>query len=130
MAVKTKKKRAKRVTVKAKGVAARAPKAAKKSQAPRIKLTKGHIRKRNALRKSLGKKIADQAFSKWLKAQKSAIKKAPKRDAVAEKIAAALKPLSSKKINFGTYGYTIRRAKGKGAKGLVVIRNTKLAKAS
>ena len=123
------KKRAKRVTVKAKGMAAKAPKAAKKSQAPRIKLTKGHIRKRNALRKSLGQKIADQAFSKWLKAQKSAIKKAPKRDAVAEKIAARLKPLSSK-INFGTYGYTIRRAKGKGAKGLVVIRNTKLAKAS
>ena len=130
MAKKATKKQAKRVTVKAKGVAAKAPKAAKKSQAPRVKLTKGHIRKRNALRKSLGKKIADQAFSKWLKAQKSAIKKAPKRDAVAEKIAAALKPLSSKKINFGTYGYTIRRAKGKGAKGLVVIRNTKLAKAS
>ena len=130
MAIKATKKRAKRVTVKAKGLAAKAPKAAKKSQAPRIKLTKGHIRKRNALRKSLGKKIADQAFSKWLKAQNSAIKKAPKRDAVAEKIAAALKPLSSKKINFGTYGYTIRRAKGKGAKGLVVIRNTKLAKAS
>ena len=130
MAIKATKKRAKRVTVKAKGMSAKAPKAAKKSQAPRIKLTKGHIRKRNALRKSLGKKIADQAFSKWLKAQKSAIKKAPKRDAVAEKIAAALKPLSSKKINFGTYGYTIRRAKGKGAKGLVVIRNTKLAKAS
>ena len=130
MAIKTTKKRAKRVTVKAKGVAAKAPKAAKKSQAPRVKLTKGHIRKRNALRKSLGKKIADQAFSKWLKAQKSAIKKAPKRDAVAEKIAAALKPLSSKKINFGTYGYTIRRAKGKGAKGLVVIRNTKPAKGS
>ena len=130
MAIKATKKRAKKVTVKAKGVAAKAPKAAKKSQAPRVKLTKGHIRKRNALRKSLGKKIADQAFSKWSKAQKSAIKKAPKRDAVAEKIAAALKPLSSKKINFGTYGYTIRRAKGKGAKGLVVIRNTKLAKAS
>ena len=130
MAIKATKKLAKRVTVKAKSVAAKAPKAAKKSQAPRIKLTKGQIRKRNALRKSLGTKIADQAFSKWLKAQKSTIKKAPKRDAAAEKIAAALKPLSSKKINFGTYGYTIRRAKGKGAKGLVVIRNTKLAKAS
>ena len=128
MAIKTMKKRAKRVTVKAKGVAAKAPKAAKKSQAPRIKLTKGHIRKRNALRKSLGKKIADQAFSKWLKAQKSAIKKAPKRDPVAEKIAAALKPLSSKKINFGTYGYSIKRAKGKGAKGLIVTRNFKPAK--
>ena len=55
-------------------------------------------------------------------------KKAPKKDAVAEKIAGALKSLSSKKINFGTYGYTIRRAKGKGSKGLVVTKNVKLAK--
>ena len=62
--------------------------------------------------------------------QSAAANKIQKRDGVAKKIAAALKPLSSKKINFGTYGYTIRRAKGKGAKGLVVIRNTKLAKAS
>ena len=126
MAKKAIKKPAKR----AKSIAAKAPKAAKKPTSPRMKLTKGQIRKRNALRKSLGQKIADQAFSKWLKAQNSAIKKAPKKDAVAEKIAAALKLLSSKKINFGTYGYTIRRAKGKGAKGLVVIRNTKPAKGS
>ena len=129
MAIKATKKRAKRVTVKAKGVAAKAPKAAKKSQAPRIKLTKGHIRKRNALRKSLGNKIADQAFAKWMKAEKSAAaKKAPKKDVVAEKIAAALKRVAGKKLNFGTYGYTIRRAKGKGAKGLVVTRNVKPAK--
>ena len=129
MAIKATKKRAKRVTVKAKGMAAKAPKAAKKSQAPRIKLTKGHIRKRNALRKSLGNKIADQAFAKWIKAEKSAAaKKAPKKDAVAEKIAAALKPVAGKNLNFGTYGYTIRRAKGKGSKGLLVTRNVKPAK--
>ena len=110
----------------AKSIAAKASKAAKKPTVPRMKLTKGQIRKRNALRKSLGNKIADQAFAKWMKAEKSAVaKKGPKRDAVAEKIAAALKPLSSKKINFGTYGYTIRRAKGKGAKELVVTRNAK-----
>ena len=123
MAKKVTKKPMRSARIKAKGVAARA---AKKPKAPRMKLTKGLIRKRNALRKSLGNKIADQAFAKWMKAEKSAAaKKAPKRDAVAEKIAAALKPLFSKKINFGTYGYTIRRAKGKGAKGLVVNRNTK-----
>ena len=95
----------------------------------KLALTKGQIRKRNVLRHSLGKKIADQAFSKWMKVQKSAAtKKAPKMDAVAAKIAVALKPLSSRKINFGTYGYTIRRAKGRGAKGLVVTRNVKPAK--
>ena len=93
-----------------------------------MKLTKGQIRKRNALRKSLGNKIADQAFAKWMKAEaKAASKKVTKKDAVAEKIAAALKPVAGKKLNFGTYGYTIRRAKGKGAKGLVVTRNVKAA---
>ena len=126
MAKKTTKKRAKSARIKAKGVT---PNATKKTQVPRMKLTKGQTRKRNALRKSLGKKIADQAFSKWIKVEKSTTaKKAPKRDAVVEKISAALKPLSSKKINLGTYGYTIRRAKGKGAKGLVVTKNVKSAK--
>ena len=92
-------------------------------------LTKGQLRKRNALRKSLGKKIADHAFAKWVKTQQSAAaNKIQKRDGVAKRIAAALKPLSSKKINFGTYGYSIKRAKGKGAKGLIVTRNFKPAK--
>ena len=59
-----------------------------------------------------------------MKTEESATKKAPKRDVVAEKIAAALKPPSSKKINFMIYGYTIRRAKGKWAKELVVTRST------
>ena len=124
MAKKATKKPAKR----AKNIAAKAPKAAKKPQVPRMKLTKGQIRKRNALRKSLGNKIADQAFAKWIKAEKSAAaKKAPKKDAVAEKIAGALKRVAGEKLNFGTYGYTIRRAKGKGAKGLVVTRNVKVS---
>ena len=125
MAKKATKKPAKR----AKSIAAKAPKAAKKPQVPRMKLTKGQIRKRNALRKSLGNKIADQAFAKWMKAEaKAASKKVTKKDAVAEKIAAALKPVAGKSLNFGTYGYTIRRAKGKGSKGLLVTRNVKPAK--
>ena len=91
-----------------------------------LALTKGQLRKRNALRKSLGKKIADHAFAKWMKTQQSAsAKKIQRRDGMAKKIAAALKPLSSKKINFGTYGYSIKRAKGKGGKGLIVTRNLK-----
>ena len=93
MAKKATKKPAKR----AKSIAA---KAAKKPTVPRMKLTKGQIRKRNALRKSLGKKIAEQAFLKWLKAQKSASKKAPKRDAVAEKIAEVIKPTIIKEDKF------------------------------
>ena len=68
------------------------------------------------------------SYAKWIKAEKSAAAtKAPKKDAVAEKIAGALKRVAGNKLNFGTYGYTIRRAKGKGSKGLVVTRNVKTA---
>ena len=89
-------------------------------------LTKGQVRKLNALRKSLGPKIADPAFSKWLKTQNP--NKSEKPDLVAEELERTLKSLSSKKINLGTYGYTIKRAKGKGAKGFVATRNKKPSK--
>ncbi len=85
-------------------------------------LTKGEIRKLNALRKSIGDTLADDAFSKWLK-QKTSAKSVDRVDPVAEKIAEAVKPLAKdKSINLGRYGYSIRRAKGKGAKGIVVAR--------
>ena len=88
------------------------------------KLTKGQVRKLNALRKSLGPNIADPAFSKWLKTHKSN-KYGEQTDPVALKLEGSLKSLSSKKINLGTWGYTIKRAKGKGAKGFVTTRNKK-----
>ena len=66
------------------------------------KLTKGQVRKLRALRKSLGSKIADPAFSKWLKTQKSN-KSGGKTDPVAEKLERSLKSLASKKINLGTW---------------------------
>ena len=91
------------------------------------KLTKGQVQKLNALRKSLGNKIADPAFSKWLKTQ-NPNKSGGKTDPVAEKLEGSLKSLSSKKINLGTWGYTIKRAKGKGAKGFVATRNKKPSK--
>ena len=90
-------------------------------------LTKGQVRKLNALRKFLGNKIADPAFSKWLKTQ-NPHKFGGKTDPVAEKLERSLKSLSSKKINLGTWGYTIKRAKGKGAKGFVATRNQKPGK--
>ena len=82
------------------------------------------VRKLKALRKSLGPKIADPAFSKWLKTQNSS-KSGEQTDPVALKLEGSLKSLSSKKINLGTWGYTIKRAKGKGAKGFVATRNKK-----
>ena len=85
-------------------------------------LTKGHKRKLIALRKSLGNKIADRAFSEWLKEQLAA-KSGARKDRVAEKLKAALKPLETdKSINLGNFGYVVRRARGRGAKGFVVER--------
>ena len=80
-------------------------------------LTKGEIRKLNALRKSIGDDLADTAFSKWLKRQ-TKTSKAPKSDPVAAKIAEALNGLQSdKSFNLGRYGYKVTRSKGRGAKG-------------
>ena len=79
-------------------------------------LTKGQLRKLNALRKSIGDDIADVAFGKWMKTQS----KTPKDvgDPVADALVAALPNLKSdKSFKLGTKGYVVRRAKGKGASG-------------
>ncbi len=83
-------------------------------------LTKGQARKLNALRKSLGKRIADQAFTKWLKEQIPDTEK-PKLDPIAGKIIKALAKLSGdKSFKLGRKGYVLKRAKGRGASGFVV----------
>ena len=83
-------------------------------------LTKGQKRKLNALRKSIGDKLGSEAFAKWMKEQ---AKKAPveKSDPVAEKLLNALNPLmKDKSIKLGNRGYSVRRARGKGAKGFSI----------
>ena len=88
-------------------------------------LTKGELRKLNVLRKSVGDKIGEQAFAKWLK-QRSSPKKKEMVDPVAEKILQALSGLvKDKSIRLGNFGYTLRRAKGKDASGFVVTKNDK-----
>lgn len=84
-------------------------------------LTKGQQRKLNALRKSVGDKLADETFAKWLK-QATANVKEVEADPVAEQIAELLKPLEKTKLNLGRHGYSVVRARGKGAKGIVVTR--------
>jgi hypothetical protein len=88
-------------------------------------LTKGQVRKLNALRKSIGNKLAEGTFSKWLKAQsKAAPIDAP--DPVAEKLLEVLKMLESDtSIKLGNWGYAIRRAKGHSAKGFTVTKIVK-----
>ena len=81
-------------------------------------LTKGQVRKLNALRKSVGDNIAENAFGKWMKTQS----KTPKdvRDPVADALVGALANLTSNKsFRLGTKGYVVKRSKGKGAAGFV-----------
>ena len=81
-------------------------------------LTKGQVRKLNALRKSVGNDIAENAFGKWMKTQS----KTPKEvtDPVADALVAALSRLKSdKSFKLGNKGYVVRRAKGKGVSGFV-----------
>lgn len=85
-------------------------------------LTKGQTRKLNALRRSVGDELGEEVFWKW-HAQQASV---PKADPVARKIEEALGGFVGEgKLNLGVYGYTIRRARGKGATGYVATKNTK-----
>ena len=81
-------------------------------------LTKGQVRKLNALCKSVGNDIAENAFGKWMKTQT----KKPKEvtDPVADALVAALSNLQNdKSFKLGNKGYVVRRAKGRGVSGFV-----------
>ena len=81
-------------------------------------LTKGQVRKLNALRKSVGDDIAEDAFGKWMKTQSKTSKVVP--DPVAAALVVALSNLiSDKSFKLGNKGYVVRRARGKGASGFV-----------
>ena len=86
-------------------------------------LTKGLVRKLNALRKSVGDDLAEEVFAKWLERQATSQAKS-KPDPVAMKIVEALACLENDpKFNLGNHGYTLRRAKGKGTSGFVANKN-------
>ena len=87
-------------------------------------LTKGQLRKLSALRRSVGDKLGEEVFVKWLAQQAEAA--APKVDPVAAKIEEALAGfVNERSFNLGVYGYTIRRARGKGATGFIATKNGK-----
>ena len=89
------------------------------------KLTKGHVRKLNALRRSVGDNLGEEVFGKWL-AQQAAAAAVPKRDPIAVKIEEALAAyVDDRTFRLGNYGYTIRRARGKGATGFAATKNEK-----
>ena len=73
-------------------------------------LTKGHVRKLNALRKSVGEDIGERAFAAWLSRQATA--KASDRNA--ELIAESLWPLVEQgKLAIRSGGYVVKRGRGR-----------------
>ena len=87
------------------------------------KLTKGQVRKFNALRKSVGDDIAESAFGKWMTAQSQTPKDV--RDPVADALVTALDQFKDDKtFRLGTKGYVVKRSKGKGASGFVAQKVT------
>ena len=86
-------------------------------------LPKSQVRKLNALRKSVGSNIGEEAFTKWLAAQSKVTKEA--RDPVADALGSALAHLQDAKgFRLGRRGYGVRRAKGRGASGFVAHKVT------
>ena len=92
-------------------------------------LSKGELRKLNALRKSVGDRLAEDVFRKWQKQQAS--KKAAtvvKPDPVAMKLMDAIRHLEEdKSVKLGRYGYIVKRAQGRGVSGFAVYRATQKA---
>ncbi len=76
-------------------------------------LSKGEIRKLNALRKSLGDTIANSTFTQWLR-QKASAKAGAPVDQNAELIATILLPLAkARKLRIGRGGYLVKRGRGR-----------------
>lgn len=72
-------------------------------------LTKGQLRKLNALRKSVGNEIAEEAFAKWLSSQRTVA-----TDKNAELIANTLWPLiEQRNLMIPRGGYLVRRGRGR-----------------
>ena len=84
--------------------------AKKKSSIDERKLTKGELRKLNALRKSIGEEFGNEAFAKWYSTQETVEIVA---DPNVEMIEKALMPLIEKlRIPRGC-AYKIRRGRGR-----------------
>ncbi len=75
-------------------------------------LSKGQLRKLNALRKSVGDDIGEKAFLDWIKKQSK--EPAPKVDKNAEVVVSALNQLvNSGKLRIPRGGYLVTRGRGR-----------------
>ena len=85
---------------------------AAKSEIIQTNLTKGQIRKLNALRKSVGPAIGERAFAQWLK--KAEAGKAAAVDKNSAQIAEAIQSaIKSKKLSIPRGGYLLKRGRGR-----------------
>ena len=87
---------------------------ARKPAIDESKLTKGELRKLNALRKSVGDSIGARAFTEWQRSRPAPTKAAP-ADKTAEAIAGAVEKLieSGKIRSLPRGGYVVRRGRGR-----------------
>ena len=85
---------------------------AAKSGITETDLTKGQLRKLNALRKSVGPDIGERAFAQWLKRANAGKSAAVDKNAasIAEAIETAIK---GKKRSFPRGGYLLKRGRGR-----------------
>ncbi len=83
-----------------------------KSAIIQTNLTKGQIRKLNALRKSVGPDIGERAFAQWLKKANVGKDAAVDKNTalIAEAIEAAIK---RKKLSIPRGGYLVKRGRGR-----------------
>ena len=79
------------------------------------KLTKGELRKLNALRKSVGEKIGNEAFAEWMKSRPAPSAPTSTGDPTADAIAGAVMALIDKGTIKGLPrgGYVVRRGRGR-----------------
>lgn len=76
------------------------------------KLTKGQLRKLNALKKSIGDELGEKAFAEWLALQPT--EKPVPEDKVAAVVGQAVeKALAQKDLRMPRGGYIVKRGRGR-----------------
>lgn len=76
-------------------------------------LTKGQLRKLNALRKSVGERLGEETFSKWLKKKSTANEKVAEDKNAALIAEALIKLINEKSLRIPRGGYLVTRGRGR-----------------
>jgi hypothetical protein len=83
-------------------------------------LSKTDLATLKAMRRSAGEKLADKTFERMLKERPDGV---DLNDPTVKALSDLLEPIAGdKKLNLGLHGYSVKRARGKGAKGLIITK--------